>query len=52
MPLVRLQIADHMAVVTMDRFEQNLTVQRQGTEDSKEVLRAFIEKRKPVFEGK
>jgi len=26
MPLARLQIADHILVVTIDRFEQNLTV--------------------------
>jgi hypothetical protein len=52
MPLVRLQIADHIAVVTMDCFEQNLVVQLKGTEDSRGAMRASIEKRKPVFKGK
>jgi hypothetical protein len=42
MPLACLQIADHIPVVTMDHFEQNLTVQ----------LQAFIARCKPMFKGK
>jgi enoyl-CoA hydratase/carnithine racemase len=34
------------------RFEQNMTVALQGTDDSREAMRAFIEKRKPVFKGR
>jgi enoyl-CoA hydratase/carnithine racemase len=31
------------------RFEQNLTVEMTQHEDSKEAMRAFMEKRAPVF---
>ena len=34
------------------RFEQNMTVALQGTDDSREAMRAFVEKRKPVFKGR
>lgn len=42
---------EHMTLRDGYRFEQNLTAELSGTSDSREAMRAFAEKRAPVFTG-
>jgi enoyl-CoA hydratase len=47
-----LNTIEHMGLKEGYEFEQSLSGELSGYEDSKEAVRAFFEKREPVFKGK
>jgi enoyl-CoA hydratase/carnithine racemase len=47
-----LNAIEEMSLRDGYRYEQNLTGELRQTEDSREAMRAFVEKRAPVFTGR